>query len=292
MRSVISLAVVVLLLAGCGDPLQDVERLADVPLAQGADTAAVAPGPAEQADAPGFLGTLFGGGAEPAPPGTVPALSDAADPVAPLDATGPTGTPDVVPVAAPAAQPGFFGRLFGGGDAAPPAATAETAVPVAASATPAAPPGTLLPYGQVASACGSDAGTLGTATGSAGGFTLYDSNPSTTALRTHYVTGFDDGCPRQFSAALALFGNPSSHELVRYLPGAQDRPYSATDRAYEDIKASVCGAASGQPCGSRIERLSRNLTFVTVYETFGTNPEWSEILLYDGQVAATAFEGG
>ena len=217
------------LLAGCGDPLTNVERLDDVPLAPGTATVAITPAPDESANAPGFLGQLFGG-------------SSAAPP-----------TPDM--------------------------ATATVA------------PGAVLPFGEIGAACGLPAAALGQVVGQAGGFTLYDSAPGSTALRSHFITGLDDGCPRQFSAALALFGDLATHEAIRYLPGAQ-RPYSATDTAYEQIKAAFCGVASGTPCGNRIDRLARQMAYVTVYQTFGTNPDWSEILFNDGGLVAHSFQDG
>lgn len=212
-------------LAACGDPLANVERLSDVPVAPGVADAALAAAPAEAGDAPGFLGRLLSG-----------------------EASASVATPSV-----------------GAGEVAP---------------------GTVLPYGQIASVCGITGSALGTEVGQQAGFTLYDSSPNSIAPRTHYITGLDGGCARQFTAALALFGDLPTHEMIRYQPTNAAIPYSATDTAYEEIKASYCGVSAGQPCGGRINRLAGRMAFITVYETFGTNPAWNEILLYDGEVVA------
>jgi len=149
--------------------------------------------------------------------------------------------------------------------------------------------GTVVTYGDIATVCDLPDTALGTRIGSAAGFTLYDSAAGSIALRTHYITGMADGCARQFSAALALVGDLVTHEAIRYQPANADLPYSATDLAYEQIKGTFCGVAQGRPCGARIDRLARELAFITVYETFGTNPEWNEILLHDGDVRAISF---
>lgn len=146
--------------------------------------------------------------------------------------------------------------------------------------------GTVLPFGEIAINCAVSGGPLGTRVDANGGYTLYDSNPSTTGLRTHYITGFKDNCARQFTAATSLMGDVGTHEVVRYLPSNAKVPFSATDKAYEAIKASFCNAARGRPCGAKLDRLARSTSFVTAYKTFGENPTWSNILLHNGQVVA------
>jgi len=150
--------------------------------------------------------------------------------------------------------------------------------------------GTVLPIGQIATVCDLAPAALGTAIGTVAGFTLYDTAPQTIVPRTHYITGLSDGCARQFSAALALLGDLPTHELIRYQPTNADLPWTATDLAYEAVKNDFCGVAQGQPCGARIDRLARQLAFITVYETFGTNPAWNEILLHGGDVLAMSFK--
>lgn len=63
-------------------------------------------------------------------------------------------------------------------------------------------------------------------------------------------------------------------------------PYSAADNAYELIKASFCGTTRGRPCGRKLDRLARNTTFITTYESFSDNADWADILLSNGAVVA------
>jgi hypothetical protein len=181
------------------------------------------------------------------------------------------------------------GGLIGATQSDPNAATAVAAAaaqPSDAALTGPIAPGQNLPYGEVAIVCGIDpaAGAVPIAEGA--GFAIFDTDPTVVTPRTHYIGGFPDGCPRQFTASLALFGDVGTHEVVRYQPSNSNIPYSETDIAYEEIKARVCGVASGQPCGAALDRLGRNTVFVTVYESFGTNPTWAEILIHDGEVVA------
>jgi len=71
---------------------------------------------------------------------------------------------------------------------------------------------------QIATVCDAPRGKLGQMIAQVGGFTIYDSNPGTTALRPHFIQGFGDRCARQFSAALVMTGDVGTHEVVRYLP--------------------------------------------------------------------------
>lgn len=143
-------------------------------------------------------------------------------------------------------------------------------------------------YGEIAIVCDAPR-RPGTKIASAGGFTIFDSAPNTTTLRAHYITGFDDRCARQFSAALVLTGDPGTHEFHRYIPGNKSR-FNATDTAYEAVKSSFCRVREGKPCGSRIDALARQTTFVTAYESFGSRPTWVEILLHDGEMSAIDFK--
>lgn len=149
--------------------------------------------------------------------------------------------------------------------------------------------GAQVPYGEIAKVCDAPSRGLGTLISQVGGFRIYDSNPSSTQLRPHYVTGFDDNCPRQFSSALTLTGDVGTHEVVRYLPSNR-APFNATDDAYEAIKASFCRVRHSKPCGARLDALARNTTFITAYETFGSRPRWAEILLHDGKMKAIGFK--
>jgi hypothetical protein len=257
-----------------------VERLQDVEVAETGDAVAALPSAQERAEGPGLLGMIFGGQPPTPPPSVAPESADAAVDGDPRDLTAPA---EAVAAAAPT---GFFGRIFG------PSAPSTNATPAAMSPeTAPAAPGAMLPYGTIAAACGVSGAQLGTRIAVASGYELYDTNPTSVQPRTHYLTGFGDRCPRQLTAALATFGDVGTHEVVRYLPSNADMPWSQTDEAYERIKAQACGASRGQPCGGAIDRLARRTTFLTVYENFGTNPTWADVLLHDGEVAALDFEG-
>ncbi len=297
------------------EPEQDDEALPS------ADETIVADVTAERSDPTaekGFFGRLLSGIA-PTDPQEPPQIEATADAPPALD----TPTPDVVGVTAdivaetetapmPAPQQaGFFGRLFSGTSSSP--AATEQSDDSDAAATPTATPanagtrgglfsrltpertgpdaalvtvGTQVPYGTIATNCDVSRSQLGTKVGSASGYTLYDTIPNATSLRTHYIMGFKDRCARQFSAATALMGDVGTHEVVRYLPSNKRVAYSVTDNAYEDIKASFCRVGRGQPCGSKLDRLSKSTTFITAYRNFGSNPAWSNILLHNGTVVA------
>ena len=298
------------LLSACADPLRDVERLEDVEVADGAIAAAAIPPPEEQADAPGLLSRIFGGTLTTGPTldtpeavnaavlGAISEEGDAAEPV-PVSAAEPVEIPGTDAIEGDtemeeASRPeepaprrrGLFGVLDAFG--APPSVDAATSTGPDAQQIA---PGTALAYGEIATVCAIGRGDLGRPIAEEAGYTVYDTNPSSTALRTHYITGFDDGCPRQVSAALVLLGDVAMHETIRYSAGTADIAYTETDVAYEEIKARVCGVGTRQPCGSAIDRLARRTAFVTVYANFGANPEWADVLLSEGRVIAMDFKG-
>lgn len=155
--------------------------------------------------------------------------------------------------------------------------------------------GTILPYGEVARVCDAKGQSslgrrLDKAPSSGRGYALFDSAPDSTGPRTFYVTGFKDKCPRQFTAALALFGSPEVHEQLRYGRPSKLYPYSTTDKAYEKVKSSVCKVGKSKPCGAKLKTLERNTVFVSTYEKFSDNARWADILLHDGVVAAAAIK--
>ena len=261
-----------LALAACVDPMRDIERLSDADLAEG-EAARMA----EAADSPavggeGFLGQLLGGGTGGGP------AEDAPE----------TETEDEVTLAAaapaPAPRRGLFGGLFDARAEPTPDQSGPDAVRV--------PEGMAVPYGAVGTNCAVRRGQMGTRVLAQSGFEIWDTNPTTTALRTHYITGFDDGCARQFSGALVIASDVGTHEVVRYSDVTVDQPYSEVDTAYEEIKSAFCRVQPRQPCGARLEALGQRTAFLTVYETFGSGPSWVEILLHDGAVAAVARKGG
>ena len=188
----------------------------------------------------------------------------------------------------PPGRRGLFGLRNNGASstAKPPSAKGPDAQDVAV--------GTILPFGDIARVCDARARNMGTIVARAArkgrGYVLYDSAPDSPDARTFYLTGFSDNCPRQFTASIALFGEPVMHEQLRYGLPARDFPYSATDEAYEKLKARVCNVGRTKPCGPRISRLENTTTFVSVYENFGENARWTEILLHDGKVVAAALK--
>lgn len=143
-----------------------------------------------------------------------------------------------------------------------------------------------LAFGDVVPACGVRGKELGTKVSQRAGYALYDSFPNSTAPRPHYVTGFKDGCPRKFMAAIALFSDAAAHELFRYERSNAGISYSATDEAYEQIKSRVCGVGRGAPCGAKLNRLSRKMAFITAYPDFGTNDEWANLLMHNKELVA------
>lgn len=151
--------------------------------------------------------------------------------------------------------------------------------------------GTLLPYGALARVCNMRRSELGTEVSRyperGRGYRLYDTNPSSTGLRTHYITGFNDNCARQFTAALAMFGATETHEAVRYDSANRDLPFTETDAAYESLKSRICRVGQRKPCpDQRRAALDQKTVFVSVYERFLGSPRWADMLLHDGRVLA------
>ncbi|MBE9637793.1 hypothetical protein [Salipiger mangrovisoli] len=233
-----------LALAACASP-DEVPRLSDVELADGAGQSAALPSEAELSDEGGFL--------------------DSRETPAPRAQVQPQG--------------GLLGWL--GGQAA--------AVKAAGPDARQVPFGTPLPQGEIARVCGVPERRLGLPVArypeNRRGYVLYDSRPGTSAPRALYLTGFDDGCARQVTGALALFGDPELHEQLRYGLAGRTLPRGRVDGAYETVKAEVCGVAAGRPCGRAMSRLARDTAFVSVYPSFGS-ASYVNLLLHDGQVIA------
>ncbi len=276
MRQGSLLLVGLLALTACSESLDEAPRLSDADVPEGVGGAAVAAsdtGPeAPEADpqaAPrsGLLGFLRGQAeaaktAEPAPEG------EDVD-VAALE---PAGREEAEPQSG-----GFLSGLFGGGGGS------------GGIDLPLAVPGRQLPFGQVARNCSGTAENAGTQidrypeTGD--GYRLIDTNPGSDGMRTFFLTGFDDSCAVQFTAALAMFGSPEMHEQIRYGPAAATLPATALDSAYEAVKYRVCRVATGEPCGNRMGRLARDTAFVSIYQRFGGSRR-KDLLLHDGQIVA------
>jgi len=172
----------------------------------------------------------------------------------------------------------FFSRSAPETDAAPiePVATGPASKRVTT--------GTVLPFGQIATNCDVSNRELGKRIGRSSGYSLYDTGGDTERPRTHFITGFPDRCARQFTAALVMFGDVGTYEVVRF--GAGRRSTSATDAAYDEIQAAYCGVPKNTPCGNRIEALGRSTTFLTIYERFGTNEDWLDVLVHNGSVVS------
>lgn len=268
------------LLAGCMSPLDKVGRLDEVELATDAPEAAIA----AEADVTvaedieekrGFFGRIFAGHADA--PDEAFVVDDTPEAEVELAAVEVTDPVDDLDPETPAARGGLFGRMLArNSDEAETPAEPADAVPI----------GTFLPYGVIAPVCGIATADMGQKVESVAGYTVYDAGGDTSVPRTHYITGFADGCARQVTAAVVMFGDVGTHEMVRYLTPETALPYTDTDSTYEAIKSSVCRVGHGEPCGAQLDALGRNTVFMTVYETFGTNPEWTNILLHNGDVAA------
>ncbi|WP_238365566.1 hypothetical protein [Mesobacterium pallidum] len=305
-RLVLALAALALATA-CSSSLDRVEKLSqvDIPVEDRAMAALPTAGDTEaaQTQARGLFGAMF--------------RRTPAEPSASLEAdavieNGETG--EVVEETAAAAEPERNGGLLGlfSGAGAQPQAT-EEGVEVASLEPQAdvAPQrgglfgrrqqsaqqddgiafGTVPTYGEVARVCNFPRNGLGREVASyperRPTYRIYDSNPGSTARRAFYVTGFEDDCVRVFSGALAMFGSAEMHEQLRYGLPAKVQPYSSTDTAYEQVKSRICRVGKGKPCGSAMSKLERDTVFVSVYENFGSNARWANILLSQGDVAAT-----
>ncbi|SDY37009.1 hypothetical protein [Citreimonas salinaria] len=151
-------------------------------------------------------------------------------------------------------------------------------------------PNAVLPYGQIGRACDVSKARLGTEIArypdSGRGYAIHDSAPGQTGQRTFYVTGFKDGCARQVTAALAMFGHPDTYEMIRFGAPSRNQPLAATDAAYDRIKRALCRVKDDAPCGDRLGRLARDTVFISLYERHGSNPRWKNLLLHDGDVVA------
>ena len=150
--------------------------------------------------------------------------------------------------------------------------------------------GTTLAFGQVARVCDAKGKALGKRVekGPARGFALYDTAPGTIAARTFYITGFNDGCARQITAATVIMSGASSYEQFHFGPTGAHLPKGATDKAYAKIKRQVCGAAKNKPCGSQIKKMDRSTFFISSYRDMGHTGSWSELLIHQGDVQAAA----
>lgn len=152
-------------------------------------------------------------------------------------------------------------------------------------------PSVMLPFGQIGLACGVRGRALGKEVDRfpehGRGYRLFDTKPATTGPRTHYITGFKDGCARQFTASLALLDSPVLHEQLLEVGSSQSQHSTNADRAFQKIRSKVCRIGKGKACPEkRVDEMEKTMAFVTTYERFGGNASWNEILLHNGVVAA------
>lgn len=191
----------------------------------------------------------------------------------------------------PIAKPGLFQRMLGGDET-----TGGSSNRRSSGQPPSVPAGTLLSFGEVKPVCDLPKAKRGAEIEAfparRAAYRLYDSEPGRTTPHPFYITGFADGCARTFTAAVAIFGSPEMHELLRYGLPAEVQPYSDADRAYEQIKSRICRAGRAQPCGAKISQIEKNTVFVSVYETYGGTSRWLELLLHAGEVMASDIKAG
>ncbi|MCC1493933.1 hypothetical protein [Cognatishimia sp. F0-27] len=305
------IAASVLALTACSDPLAELPRLSETEMADELPRAEMQADPnaptvdavaettpvPEEAAAPrgGLLG-FFQRRADAAKAEDDTEVADAAEPAAARTPATGDDTPEAS-VDETVAENTGGGGLFGGMLTRAAAGGGGASGSSGRGPAPGAPdyeqvgPGVTLPYGKIARLCGVPLRSLGTRimrypdSGRAR-YALYDSTPNSTSQRNFYLTGFDDGCARQFTAALVLFGDPEIYEQIRYGPASGSQPVSETDEAYERLKSRVCRVRKGQPCGARINRMSSSTVFVSIYERFGSTPRWKNLLVHDGEVLA------
>lgn len=154
-------------------------------------------------------------------------------------------------------------------------------------------PGVVLPFGQIGLACGLRANQLGKEVDRfperGKGYRLFDTNPATTLPRTHFITGFKDGCPRQFTASLALLDSPVLHERLLSVKSSQGQHTTEADMVFQDIRSQVCHVGRGKACpAKRVDKMEKTIAFVTTYDRFGGNATWTEILIHNGVIAASS----
>ncbi len=270
-----------LLLSACADPLADIKRLDEVDVAGPAPVVEAVAAPEESDESVGLFQRLMRK-RQVAPESEPETANDAAD-------TPPAETVEEASLgAAEAREETGAGRggWFGGGSAARSgggASLRDTA------------PGEILPFGQIARACHAKRGQLGQEVAKyperGAKYRVFDSAPGSQGLHTFYVTGFSDGCPRQFTAALAVFGSAGMYEALRYGLPVKARTKKPTDIAYEKLKSGKCGVARTKPCGASISRLEKSTVFLSVYNRFEGAQGWSNLLLSDGKVMAWDSQG-
>ncbi len=310
-------------LAGCLGPIE-LPLLADVELAEGApesglvapDVAApnsvleelqsvqnVAEVPAEQAEVTepvkprrGFA-ALFGRRAKPAQEAAPNAVEEAAT-AAPQAADVDVASDETVGEAAAEADENVVVASVAPQEETPPRRQRNGLFGPRRAKTgqfPQVEAGVVLAFGQIGLACGIRGRALGKEVDRfperGKGYRLYDSNPSTTGPRAHFITGFKDGCPRQFTASLALLDSPVLHEQLLSVESSGAQHSTAADIAFQKFRAKACRTGQGKVCPEkRISEMEKSMAFVTTYERFGGNANWNEILLHNGAIVANSVQ--
>ena len=262
-----------LAVAGCGNPMRDMPRLGDI--------------------------DVSGGAAQMAQEGEAQLLSEATP--------GPTEEAAVAEAQRTARPPRGLFALFGldrpamGGPAR--GEDEEDGPPITRVRAPAldsfrggasgtdVPAGTVMPFGQVGRVCDLPRSQRGTRIERIAGFEVWDTVPGSTEPRSHYITGFSDGCARVVTGALIVPGDLTLYESVRFMTEGMPFQTGQTDQAYDEIKARLCGVRASQPCGPRLSRIERNTGFLSVYDRFRSSGTWLELLLHDGIIAGQAVKG-
>lgn len=300
--------------AGCSDPLSQMTRLADVELQDTTETASAVALPSAGEDNRPLFERLLG-------PPEDPVADAVAEAVQSLEAEATLAEPKPKPKQEQeqdaSKRPSLFGLLTQKAKEVP-RQEADTAAPetalVEASFAPETQareprkrgglfsrqkatvltgpdakeiaPGTELAFGEIARVCALPKAAMGREVERAGTYKLYDSAAGSKTARAFYITGFEDGCPRQVTGAMALFGSASSHEAMRYGAPFEGKPYSDTDKAYEAAKKQTCGVSKGKPCGAKLAALEKTTVFLTIYDQFVDARSWHNVLLHEGAVLA------
>ncbi|SFJ31939.1 hypothetical protein [Celeribacter neptunius] len=193
-------------------------------------------------------------------------------------------SPEVAAKPEPDAAPQTRKPLFGFLKAGPGKSGSGKSGPVSTVAR-----GEVLPFGEVGILCDAKKRDMGTEVDQfphqgRAAWQLYDTAPDSAEPRTQFITGFADGCARQVTAALIMFGEAGLHEVLRYSEG-NDASWSEADERYEKIKRKACGVGRKTRCpAEKLGGLESQLAFVSVYPRFGAEHGWLELLLHDGAV--------
>jgi hypothetical protein len=312
-----------LALAACGDPLAKIPTIEDVDVAGPAPVVDVVAAPVESDPQAGFFQRLMSKRSV-AQPAANSAVADG--PKVPDVATAPPEGAEIAAEAKPATD-GFFSFLrkkpvTDTADAkAQPDTPTATVQKASLTPEPASPrdilpekrgglfggqnagrarggitlrdvvPGEVLPYGEIARACHVKQADLGTQISKypnkRAKYRIYDSAPGAVTARTFYITGFGDGCARQTTAALAMFGTAGMYESLRYgLAKQANTPKKMTDKAYEKVKSQICHTGRAKPCGKKLPTLEKDTVFLSFYDRFEDAQRWTNILVSDGALLA------